>query len=33
MLPFFAAMAVSLLLVTYFPPLSMWLPRALDLIK
>lgn len=33
MLPFFGAMAVGLLLVTYIPQLSMWLPQLLELIK
>jgi tripartite ATP-independent transporter DctM subunit len=33
MLPFFGAMAVSLLLITYVPALSLWLPRLLGLIK
>jgi len=28
-LPFFAALVVALLLVTYFPVLSLWLPDAL----
>jgi tripartite ATP-independent transporter DctM subunit len=31
MLPFFGAMLVSLLLITYIPALSMWLPNALGL--
>ena len=33
MIPFFIAMAVSLLLITYWPALSLWLPRTLGLIK
>lgn len=33
MIPFFIAMAVSLLLITYWPALSLALPRALGLIK
>ncbi len=28
MLPFFAAMIIVLLIITYFPQLSLWLPRA-----
>ncbi len=32
-LPFFGAMAVSLLLITYIPFFSEWLPRALGLMK
>jgi tripartite ATP-independent transporter DctM subunit len=32
-LPFFAAMIVALLLCTYVPSLSMWLPAKLGLIK
>jgi tripartite ATP-independent transporter DctM subunit len=31
MLPFFAAMFVALMLITYIPELSMWLPEALGL--
>jgi len=31
MIPFFFAMLFSLLLITYWPPLSMWLPTALGL--
>lgn len=31
MLPFFAAMFVSLMLITYIPALSLWLPRILGL--
>lgn len=31
MLPFFAAMLVAILLITYVPALSMWLPNSLDL--
>ncbi len=33
MLPFFGAMAFSLLLITYIPAISLWLPKLLDLIK
>lgn len=33
MIPFFIAMAFSLLLITYWPALSLWLPRTLGLIK
>jgi len=33
MLPFFGAMAVALLLITYVPALTMWLPRVLELVK
>jgi len=33
MLPFFGAMAVALMLITYVPALTMWLPRVLDLVK
>jgi TRAP-type C4-dicarboxylate transport system permease large subunit len=31
MMPFFAALFVVLMLVTYVPWLSLWLPRALGL--
>jgi TRAP-type C4-dicarboxylate transport system permease large subunit len=31
MMPLFAAMVVALLLVTYVPQLSLWLPRAFGL--
>jgi tripartite ATP-independent transporter DctM subunit len=31
MLPFYAAMVASLLLITYIPQLSLWLPKILDL--
>lgn len=31
MLPFFAVMLIALLLITYVPALSMWLPNSLDL--
>jgi tripartite ATP-independent transporter DctM subunit len=31
MIPFFLAMLVSLLVITYWPPISLWLPRLLDL--
>ena len=31
MLPFFVAMFISLMLITYWAPLSMWLPRAVGL--
>ena len=31
MLPFFAAMIVALLLITYCPPISLWLPHKLGL--
>jgi TRAP-type C4-dicarboxylate transport system permease large subunit len=31
MAPFFAALFVVLLLVTYIPRLSLWLPRAMGL--
>jgi len=30
-IPFFLAMAVALLLITYVPALSLWLPRLLGL--
>ncbi|MBN2210058.1 MAG: TRAP transporter large permease subunit, partial [Sedimentisphaerales bacterium] len=33
LLPFFAAMIAALLLITYIPDLSLWLPRWLELIK
>jgi len=33
MLPFFAAMAASLMVITFVPGLSLWLPRTLELIK
>ena len=33
MLPFFGAMAVSLMLITYVPALTMWLPRVLGLVN
>jgi TRAP-type C4-dicarboxylate transport system permease large subunit len=33
MIPFFIAMFVSLMLITYVPALSLWLPRLLGLIK
>jgi TRAP-type C4-dicarboxylate transport system permease large subunit len=31
LLPLYAAMIIALLLVTYFPALALWLPRALGL--
>ena len=31
MLPFFAAMLIALLVITYFPPIVMWLPNVLGL--
>ena len=33
MLPFFGAMAIALLMTTYIPALSLWLPKAIGLIK
>jgi tripartite ATP-independent transporter DctM subunit len=33
MIPFFIAMIVALMLITYWPDLSLWLPRRLGLIK
>ena len=33
LLPFFAAIAVVLLLVTYVPAMSMWIPSMLGLVK
>ena len=33
MLPFFAAMIAALMLITYWPPLSLWLPNLLNLIE
>jgi TRAP-type C4-dicarboxylate transport system permease large subunit len=33
LLPLFAAMVVILLLVTYIPEISLWLPRLFDLVK
>ena len=33
MIPFFLAMAVSLLLITFVPGLSLWLPKVLGLLK
>ncbi len=33
LLPFFAAMIAALMLITYVPAFSLWLPRLLDLIK
>jgi len=33
LLPFFAAMVAALLAVSYLPALSLWLPRAMDLLK
>lgn len=33
MIPFFIAMVISLLVITYWPALSLWLPRTLGLIK
>jgi len=33
MMPFFAAMGVALMFITYIPSLSLWLPRAMELIK
>ncbi|MFP4144090.1 MAG: TRAP transporter large permease [Phycisphaeraceae bacterium] len=32
MIPFYIAMVVSLLVITYWPPLSLWLPRQLGLL-
>jgi TRAP-type C4-dicarboxylate transport system permease large subunit len=32
MLPFFGAMAVALMVITYWAPLTMWLPRLLELV-
>jgi len=28
-LPFYAAMFIGLILITYWPPLSLWLPKLL----
>jgi len=33
MLPFYAAMFIGLLLITYWPDLSLWLPRLLGTMK
>ncbi len=33
LLPLFAAMVIVLLLVTYLPEISLWLPRVFDLVK
>ena len=33
MIPFFAAMIAALMLITYWPPLSLWLPNLLNLIE
>jgi len=33
MIPFFAAMIVALMFITYVPALSLWLPKAMGLIK
>ena len=31
LLPFFAVILISLLMITYIPALSMWIPNALGL--
>lgn len=33
MIPFFIAMIFALMLITYWPDLSLWLPRRVGLIK
>ncbi|MEJ2628201.1 MAG: TRAP transporter large permease subunit, partial [bacterium] len=33
LLPFFVAMIISLLLITYIPEISLWLPKLVGLIK
>ena len=33
LIPFFLAMVAALLVITYWPALSMWLPRQLDLVQ
>jgi TRAP-type C4-dicarboxylate transport system permease large subunit len=32
MIPFFRAMLVALLMTTYWPAITMWLPQLLDLV-
>jgi TRAP-type C4-dicarboxylate transport system permease large subunit len=32
MIPFFLAMLVALLMTTYWPAITMWLPQLLDLV-